>query len=70
MEKVADNQDRAQEMRSAFVYQQTLLLRFKRGDGKTCREELRDFTVAPTANGSHKTLKRFLGKYLKDRKLI
>jgi hypothetical protein len=70
MEKVAQNQDRAQEMRSAFVYRQTLLLRFKRGDGKTCREELRDFTVAPSANGTHKTLNGFLGKYLKGKELI
>lgn len=35
MAKVAQNQDRTQEMRSAFVYNQTLLLRFKRGNGKT-----------------------------------
>src|SRR5437773_757580 len=70
MAKVARNQDQAQEIRSAFVYNQTLLLRFKRGDGKTCREELREFTVAPTSKGTHKTLTRFLGKYLKAGKLI
>jgi hypothetical protein len=70
MEKVAENQDRAQGIRSAFVYQQTLLIRFRRGDGKTCREELRDFTVAPAGNGTHKTLTRFLGKYLKGEVLI
>jgi len=52
MAKVAQNQDQAQEIRSAFVYNQTLLLRFKRGDGKTCREELREFTVAPTSKGT------------------
>jgi hypothetical protein len=70
MEKVAQNQDRAQGLRSGYVYQQSLLLRFKRGDGKTCREELRGFTVAPSANGTHKTLTRFLGKYLKGKTLI
>ena len=70
MAKVARNQDQAQEIRSAFVYNQTLLLRFRQGDGKTCREELREFTVAPTSKDTHKTLTRFLGKYLKAGKLI
>ena len=70
MAKVARNQDQAQEIRSAFVYNQTLLLRFRQGDGKTCREELREFTVAPTSKGTHKTLTRFSGKYLKAGKLI
>src|SRR5215471_1432866 len=70
MAKVAQNQDRAQEMRSAFVYNQNLLIRFKRGNGKVCREELREFTVAPTAKGTEKTLTRFLGKYLKEDRLV
>ena len=70
MAKVAQNQDRAQEMRSAFVYNQNLFIRFKRGNGKVCREELREFSVAPTAKGTEKTLIRFLGKYLKEGKLV
>lgn len=70
MSKVAQNQDRAQEMRSAFVYKQNLMIRFKRGNGKVCREELREFAVAPTAKETEKTLTRFLGKYLKDGKLV
>ena len=70
MAKVAQNQDSAQEMRSAFVYNQNLFIRFKRGNGKVCREELREFSVAPTAKGTEKTLIRFLGKYLKEGKLV
>jgi len=70
MAKVAQNQNRAQEMRSAFIYNQNLFIRFKRGNGKVCREELREFTVAPTAKGTEKTLTRFLGKYLKEDKLV
>jgi hypothetical protein len=54
MSKVAQNQDRAQEMRSAFVYKQNLMIRFKRGNGKVCREELREFAVAPTAKETEK----------------
>jgi hypothetical protein len=60
---VAENQDRAQEMRSAFVYNQTLLLRFKRGNGKLAREELREYTVTPTSTGTHKELSNFKGVY-------
>src|SRR5215831_12066689 len=70
MAKVAQNQDRAQEMRSAFVYNQNLFIRFKRGNGKVCREELREFTVSPTATCTKKDLTRFLGRYLKDGKLV
>ncbi len=70
MAKVAENQDRSQEMRTAFVYHQDLLLRFKRGNGKIAREESREYTVTPTSKGSQKTLTHFLGKYEKDGKLI
>ncbi len=70
MVKVARNQDRALEMRSAFVYHQELLIRFKRSDGITCREETREFTVTPTPKGSEKNLTRFQGGYLKDKTYI
>jgi hypothetical protein len=43
MAKVAENQDRAQEMRSAFVYHQSMLIRFKRSNGKLAREEQREY---------------------------
>jgi len=48
MAKVAANQDRAQQMRSAFVYRQNMLIRFKRGNGKLAREEEREYVVTPT----------------------
>ena len=70
MAKVAANQDRAVRLRSAFVYHQNLLLRFLRGNGKTAREEMREYTVTPTENGSKKHLDRFEGRYEKDGKLI
>jgi len=69
MAKVAANQDRLQEMRSAFVYHQDLLIRFKRGNGRTAREELREYTVTPGANNSRKSLDWFTGRYEKDGKL-
>src|SRR4026209_1292216 len=63
MAKEAENQDRAQEMRSAFVYHQSMLLRFKRSNGKLAREEQREDTVAPTGKGFKKDLVHFTGKY-------
>jgi hypothetical protein len=70
MAKVAVNQDRAQEMRSAFVYHQSMLIRFKRGNGKLAREEEREYMVTPAEKGFKKDLTHFVGKYEKGGKLI
>jgi hypothetical protein len=70
MAKVAENQDRAQEMRSAFVYHQSMLIRFKRSNGKLAREEQREYTVAPTGKGFKKDLIHFTGKYEQHGKYI
>ena len=70
MAKVADNQDRAQSVRAAFVYHQNILVRMKRGGGKIAREEIRDFTVTPTDKGTKRELTHFEGKYDKGGKLI
>ena len=70
MAKVAMNQDRAQEMRKAFVYHQSLLIRFQRGNGKLAREEQREYTVTPSEKGFKKDLVQFTGKYEKGGKLL
>jgi hypothetical protein len=70
MARVALNQDRAQEMRSAFVYHQSMLIRFKRSNGKLAREEQREYVVTPTEKGFHKELAHFEGKYEKGGKLL
>jgi len=70
MARVAANQDRALEARTAFVYHQDLLLRMLRGNGKTAREEEREYTVTPTPSGIEKQLTRFSGRYEKGGKLI
>jgi hypothetical protein len=70
MEKVAVNQDRAQEMRREFVYRQKIVIRLTRGNGKLAREELHELQVTPTPEQTEKTLLRFLGKYEKDGKLL
>jgi len=63
MYKVAMNQERAQSMRSAFVYHQSMLIRFKRGNGKIAREEEREYVITPEPKGFKKELTHFAGKY-------
>src|SRR5713226_1271930 len=70
MARVAVNQDRAQQARSAFVYRQSMLIRFQRGNGKLAREEQREYTVTPNETGFKKELAHFVGKYEKGGKLI
>jgi len=70
MAKVALNQERAQAARSAFVYHQSMLIRFKRGNGKLAREEEREYVVTPTEKGFKKELAHFVGKYEKGGKLV
>lgn len=70
MAKVAANQDRAESMRTAFVYDQELRLRFLRGNGKVAREETRAYVVTPTEKGINKELVRFEGSYEQDGKMI
>jgi hypothetical protein len=68
MAKVAENQQRAVAVRSAFVYQQNVLVRMKRGNGRLAREEVSDYIVTPTPKGLTRKLQRFAGKYEKDGK--
>jgi hypothetical protein len=63
MARVAANQDRAEQLRSSFVYQQTLVMRMRRGNHKLAREEQSEFTVAPGPKGVEKTLAHFSGRY-------
>ena len=65
MRRVAENQDKAQGLRSAFVYNQDLLIRFFRGNGKLAREEYREYNVTPGPADTKKTLVNFRGKYEK-----
>jgi len=56
MARVAENQARSQSLRSAFVYQQKVLVRLHDGRGKLVREESTEYLVTPTPDGTKKTL--------------
>ena len=70
MARVAENQNRAEQMRTAFVYHQNVLVRLHRSNGKLAREEYTEFTVTPTAKGTKKERTLFRGKYIDGSKEI
>lgn len=70
MLRVALNQDRDQEMRTAFVYHQNILVRLHRANGKFAREEYGEFTVTPAPKGITRERTLFRGKYVDHGKEI
>ena len=63
MLRVALNQDRDQEMRTAYVYKQNVLVRLHRANGKFAREDYGEYTVTPTPKGITREQTFFRGKY-------
>ena len=70
MARIAENQARSQQMRSLFVYNQKVLARFNRSNGKLAREEKSEFVVTPTATGVEKKLAHFEGKVERHGKVV
>jgi hypothetical protein len=70
MARVAANQDRAEQLRSKYVYQQHVHTVSKLTNGKLMREETADFDVTPTPDGSKKELKSRTGRYWKKGKYL
>jgi hypothetical protein len=63
MARVAANQDRAEKLRAEYVYQQHVRVATIRTNGKLAREEITDYVVTPTPDGTKKDLKRIEGRY-------
>jgi hypothetical protein len=70
MARVAANQDRAVEARRSFVYEQTVLTRMHRFNGRLAREEKSEFLVAPATGRFEKKLVRFAGKYEHEGRIV
>lgn len=70
MARVAENQARAQDMRRAYVYNQKILARFHRMNGKLAREEKIEYVVTPTPSGVDKKLEHFEGTYERHGKTV
>lgn len=62
MRRVAANQARSAEARRNYVYDMNVFVRMKRANGKTAREESRDYVVAPDAKGAKRKLLKVEGR--------
>lgn len=69
MARVAENQDRAEKARAAYVYRQNVLVRVKQANGKLVQEEERDYTIHPTETGIRRDLTHLNGKRMIHGKL-
>ena len=63
MARVAANQDRAEQVRAEYIYQQHIHVASLRTNGKLAREETADYLVTPTPDGTKKELKHINGRY-------
>ena len=68
--RVAENQDRAQAARTAYIYDMNVFVRMQHPNGKLSREESRDYVVAPTEKGAGRKLLKVEGKVQDGRKQI
>jgi hypothetical protein len=65
--RMAENQERAEKAREAYVYDMNLFVRLKRANGKLAREESRDYVVAPGATGASRKLLKVDGRILEGK---
>jgi hypothetical protein len=63
MKKVAENQDREQQARASFVYEESIRVTTRRTNGKLAREESADYLVTPTPKGTEKKCVLVSGRY-------
>lgn len=70
MARVAENQDRAEALRSSYVYHQDVLVRMNHNNGKLAHEHHSIYIVTPTDHGIQKTRTYFLGKYVQHGKMV
>ena len=63
MQKVAVNQDRAEKLRTEYIYEQKVRVASRKTNGKLARTETTVYSVAPTPTGVEKQLKSIEGRY-------
>lgn len=68
--RVAENQERSEAARAAYVYDMNVFVRLKRANSKLAREESRDYVVAPGPKGAARRLVRVQGKILEGKKEV
>jgi hypothetical protein len=70
MRRAAENMDHAQAERARYVYDQNVFVRMKRANGKTAREESREYVVVPGEKGAKRKMMKLDGKVIEGKKEI
>jgi hypothetical protein len=70
MQRVAANQDGAQELRSSYVYHQKVRVRSLDSKGKVRHEETNEYTALPAPQGTKKDLVSVSGRFLHKGKYV
>ena len=70
MARVAENQDRAVQLRSQYIYQQHIHIATRRKNGKLVRQEVVDYLITPTPTGIEKQVQKMDGKYFEKGKYL
>lgn len=70
MARVAANQDRAEQLRKEYVYQQHIHVVLRQTNGKLRRDETADYEVFPVPDGTQRKLKSLTGRYLHKGKYL
>jgi hypothetical protein len=70
MRRAAENMARAQAARALYVYDQNVFVRLKRANGKTAREETRDYVIAPGEKGAKRKMVKLEGNVIEGKKEI
>ena len=63
MARVAANQDRSDQLRSDYIYHQRIHIVLQKANGTKMRDELADYLITPTPNGSQRKLTAISGYY-------
>lgn len=70
MSRVAANQDRADQLRKQYVYEQHVHVASKQTNGRLMREETADYDVVPGADKIDKKLRSLVGRYFEKGKYV
>jgi hypothetical protein len=63
MAPVATNQDRSDQLRSEYIYHQRIHVVLQKANGTKMRDEVADYVITPTPNGTQRKLTAISGYY-------
>ncbi len=70
MARVAGNQDRAEQLRSRYVYRQSTIIRVRDSSNRLVREERTTYDLYPSPEGTQRKETSFEGRYLENKNLL